>query len=147
MNEGNTTKGKNMKTKEFKNDYQIAREIDTAERAFHFLYLPKLSGNKGSGFEADYGGVGEIILDAVSEGSGFQADIAKGALSGEQLSEKQAWSVAYAFLDAEVPEAPTPEETTKTPDAVTHCAACGDRLPCYETPMGMLCETCGGLDE
>ena len=88
-----------MTTAEFKSDVQVASEITDARRAFYFLSNPAVNGNKVSGFEVNYGGVGETILVNVAENAGgFQADIAKKALDGMRISDKQAWCVAFAFL-------------------------------------------------
>ena len=68
--------------------YEVAAEIKTAKQAFDSLH--------GAG--GVYREVGECILEVVKAAGSWQGDIASRALAGSELSVKQQWCVAFAYV-------------------------------------------------
>lgn len=88
-----------MKTKDFKSTDQQLKEASV--KTIHDCIVTERADNwdKFSN-QSNWADVALMILMTVSEcGSGFKKDIATKAIESVNISEKQAWCVAYEFVN------------------------------------------------
>jgi hypothetical protein len=85
----------------FKSNFEQVRELKVAGNAKAVFGQLRLDGgfDMGSRQETEWALNAEIILEEVAKnGSGFKKDIATKALKYKNISEKQAWCVAFDFI-------------------------------------------------